>query len=35
MYSQPAGIVFGWRQISGSDTSKIVLADYEINGKYC
>ena len=35
LYSQPTGAVFGWRQVSGTDTSKIILADYEINGKYC
>jgi hypothetical protein len=35
MYSQPNGTTFGWYQISGSDTSKITLADYEQNGKYC
>lgn len=35
MYSQDDGIVFGWMQISGNDSTKITLADYEKNGKYC
>jgi hypothetical protein len=35
MYSQPNAQIFGWRQVSGDDTTRIVFADYEMNGKYC
>ncbi len=35
MYSQPDETIFGWQQISSNDTSRVVFADYEQNGKYC
>ena len=35
MYSQPENTLFGWLQVSSTDNSRVVLQDYEKNGKYC
>jgi hypothetical protein len=34
-YSQPDNVIFGWNQITSTDNTKILLKDYEQNGKYC